>query len=241
MIDPQLPAMWQEYPSASFIAASGTQAKILVDVAPPIVVPAIPGETALPNGESAVRQRVRTGGQRIIDGSISSTDATPRSLLLYLASLLSLFANMGAPTVTGTNAINRTAGSFITDGWQVGDSAMGFGYTTAANNGVMAIVTAVTGSGLTFNGTPFTNETIPAGFRLFRVSQKTRKPIPANSGNTDILPPIPLLGGPQDPTALLGSDIGLSLGPNGALIAAMAASVSALPAQVQAHAISVLY
>lgn len=238
MIDAQLPGQWQGS-EVSFVAANGTQAKILCDVAPPMVVPAIAGEVQLP-GESTVRQRIRTGGQRIIDGAIASTAAV-NSILMYLGTLLSLYAGLGVPTITGTNTLNRTAGSFITDGWKVGDSLMGFGHLTPANDGVMAICTAVAAGALTFNGAPFTNENVPAGYRAFRVALKTRRGVPLNAGNTDAIPPVQLLGGTQDPSAFLPPDTGLSLGPNDALIVAMAAAVAALPAQVQAHAISVLY
>lgn len=242
MIDPQLVGSWKEW-AANFTAAATTQAKILCDVTPALVIPAISGETAIP-GESGIRQRVRTGGQRIIDGAISSTDGTARSVLFYIGTQMTKQADMaGTSTVTTSNTFTRGAGTntFLTDGWQVGDGAMPFNMATAANNGVLGIVTSVTATTLVVNGAPYTNETMPTGSRIFRVQQKTRKGIPLNSGNTDTAAPVPLLGGTQDPTALLGSDIGLSLGPDGALILAMFAAVSALPAQVSAWASSALY
>src|SRR4051812_35347702 len=106
MIDAQLPGAWKNY-GENFSITNGTLAKILADVAAPQVKPAIAGELALP-GEATVRQRVLTGGQRIIDGVISSTDGTARSAVFYIGKQTSLFANMGTVTITGTNVLYRT-------------------------------------------------------------------------------------------------------------------------------------
>lgn len=239
MLDPLMPGYWKEHVQ-TFTTTNGTLAKVLADVAPAQVAPAVASEIALP-GESAVRQRVLTGGQRITDGGIASTDGTARSAILYVGKQASVIANMGTVTTTGTNTLNRTSGSFITDGYSVGDAIMFFGAGTGAMNGLLLVVTGVTTSTLTVNGTPLTNETEAAGFRVFRVSQRTRRGVPLNSGNTDTAPPVVLLGGTQDPASFLPPDLGLSLDADGALIVAMVAAISALPAQVTFHAISALY
>ncbi len=240
MIDAQMVGAWKEW-GATFIAATGTLGKILCDVTPAAVAAAVTGETSLP-GETQVRQRVRTGGQRIIDGVVSSTDGSARSMLFYIGTQMTKQADMGGTsTITGSNTFNRASGSFIADGWKVGDGVMPFDMATAANNGVLGIVTTVTSTTLVVNGTPYTNETMPAGSRIFRVELRTRKGIPINSGNTDSAPPVPVLGGSQDPSQLPPPDTGISLGPDGALIAAMVAAVSALPAQVSVTGHSALY
>lgn len=240
MLDPSYGAYHRLW-SCGFVAADGTQTKILVDETAAQVLAAISGETALP-GEASVRQRILMGGCRVIDGSISSSDGTARSLLIYLGRVLSRTSDFGATlTVTGTNTFNRASGSFITDGWRTGDGVMPFGMTTAANNGVGGVVTSVTASALTVNGTPYTNETMPSTARLVRVSHRTRRGIPISSGNTDTAPAVALMGGTQDPASAALPDTGYSLGAEDVLIVGMVAAVSALPANVQVHAVTARY
>lgn len=241
MLDAQLPGQWREY-DTSIIAATSTAAKILADVAAPAVMPAISGETALP-GEAAARQRILTGGQRIIDGDWTSTDSVAKSVRLWVATQMSLYANMGVVTTTATTngTFTRTVGSFITDGWQVGDSAMIFGSAIAANNGVLVQITTVTATVLTFNGVPLTATTEAAGFRIVRVALRYQKAIAITAGSIDGTPPVPLLTGTQDPASLPPPDTGLSLGPNGMVLVSVAAATSALPARIDVHAIAALY
>ncbi len=243
MIDSQLPGLWKTS-TVSLTLGNTTQAKILCDVTPPFIQPAVSGETAIPGvggAESGVRQRVMTGGQRVIDGQWTSTDGTARSARLWVASQLSFYANMGTVTISATNAINRSGGSFITDGWQIGDSAMVFGSANAANNGILLQATAVTATVLTFNGTPLANVTEAAGFRVVRVALRYQKPLAITAGSIDGAPPVPLLGGSQDPGSAPLPDTGLSLDQFGMLLASTPASLSALPARVDVHAVSILY
>lgn len=240
MLDPSYGAYWR-LSTCGFVAADGVQAKILVDETAAQVLAVISGEAALP-GEASVRQRVLMGGCRVIDGSVASTDGTARSLLIWLGRVLSRVSDFGATTtVTGTNTFNRATGSFVTDGWRTGDIVMPFGMTTAANNGVPGVVTTVTATTLVANGTPYTNETMPTTARLMRISQRTRRGIPISSGNTDSAPPVPLMGGAQDPAAAALPDTGYSLGAEDVMIVGMVAAVSALPASVQVQAIAARY
>lgn len=241
MIDSQLPGQWREY-ETSITAALTTQAKILCDVAPAGLMAAISGETALP-GEAAARQRIFTGGQRIIDGNWISTDSVAKSGRLWVASQVSLYANMGVVTTTATTngTFTRTVGSFITDGWNVGDSAMIFGSANVANNGVLVQITTVVAGTLTFNGVPLAAVTEAAGFRIVRVNLRYQKAIAITAGSIDGTPPVPLLTGTQDPSSLPPPDTGLSLGPNGMLLVSVAATLSALPARVDVHALAAMY
>lgn len=240
MIDPQLPGVWKDW-IANITTTVGANARVLVDVTPAAVQAVVPSEVAIP-GESTVRQRILTGGQRVIDGGISSTDGTARSAAIYLGKQTTLYANMGVVTTTATNALNRTVGSFITDGYKVGDACMFFGSTSAANDGIQAlIVTGVTATVLTFNGALLANETMAAGFRVFRVAKRTQKAIAINAGSLDATPPVPLFGGTQDPGMAPQPDTGMSFGPDDAMIVAMTAAISALPARVDFHAVSILY
>lgn len=238
MLDAQLPGKWKLY-TTSITITDAARAKILVEESQPAVLAAISGETALP-GETTVRQRVLSGGQRVFDGSFSSTDAVAKSLLIWTGPVLSKQANMGAPTITVTNVLNRTAGSFLTDGWDVTDSIMLFDALTAANNGVVAQITAVTATAITVNGTPWTNET-PTAIRAVRIAQVTRRAVPANSGNTDAIAPVQLLGGAQDPSRFSPPDTGISLDQDSILAISAVAALSALPARIDGYASAALY
>lgn len=227
MHDGTLPGYWENL-SESFIADNGVQAKILADVTPAKLAQVVAGEIALP-GEGAVRQRVLTGGCRLIDGLIRNSDVAARALLIYEGVQMSLYADMTTASVTATNTFNRTGGSFIADGWKVGQGVMPFGSTTATNDGVLGIVTAVTATTLVVTGTPYTNETGAAGFRLIKVGQPVRKPVAALAGTNGTTAPIPLIGGALDPRL---DSTGIVLGGAGLLIVAMQAAVGALPYQV---------
>jgi hypothetical protein len=229
-LDGTLPAYWQTN-QTSFTLTNALKAKIIIDVSPAKVVAEISGETALP-GESSIRQRVLMGGQRVVDGLISSTDAAAKSMLFYIGKQLSLYASMGVVTTTATaNAtVTRTVGSFITDGWTIGDSLMLYGSLSYANDGVLAQITSVTATALTLNGIAGVSvaETQGAGFRVIKVAQATRIPIPANAGNTDAIFPVRLFGHINDAR----QDSGIYLGTDSVLIMGMVASLSALPASI---------
>lgn len=235
-LDIQLPLQYPTY-KQTFTVTNGTLAKILVPALPAAVMTAVTGETALPD-ESAVRQRVFTGGCRVLDSTVASTDGTARSMLLWYGAYTSV--NAVSSTVDGVsamtslviatqNTLTRGSGSYITDGWQVGDLAMLFGSSTTANNGVLGIVTGVTATALTTNGTVWTNETVAANAQLYRVSRGHQVAIPANSGNADATPNVKLVCSPNDQAS---DTTGVFLGPNEALLGSMVAAVSALPAYV---------
>ncbi|MBY0430320.1 MAG: hypothetical protein K2Q10_03910 [Rhodospirillales bacterium] len=239
-LDGTFPMAWETF-SCSFTAGNGTAARILVDTSPARVLPAIAGEVALP-GETTVAQRVLTGGCRLIDGTIASTDGTARSLLIYFGREMT--AQADTPLAVAAASLTRTIGSFLADGWQSGDAVMIFGAAGAANNGKLAQVTAVTATVLTLNGTPFTTEAaLPAGARLVKVALRTRKGIPANAGYADATPNVALPGGGQDAsmTGMPADSIGWQLGARTLLIVAPAVAVSTLPAQIDVTAHVGLY
>jgi hypothetical protein len=235
-----------------------TRAKMLVDHAP--------GGLALPDSAlfpSTMPQLTR-GGQRIIGGVISSTDGTNRDVLIYRGSTLTtqLTANTGVLQVASTSTITRAAGDFHADGWSIGDALMVFGpppttfgglgapdyslsagvYTALLSVGVLAILTGVTATTLTVNGTPLSVELLP-GCRLVRVAQALRQTVAANSGNAAATTDVVLIGGSNelDINNLLPADRGLSLGATDILAVAAQAAVSALPAQLNFTASSVLF
>lgn len=232
-----VPRGWDSH-QVGLTAAAGTAARILVDVSPARLAATIAGETALP-GETGVRQRVFEGGRRVIDGSIASSDATSRSLLVWFGRLVRA-AGAGLSTVSGTNTINAASGSFVTDGVVVGDAVM-LVDTGTANHGVIATVTAVTATAITVSGTPFTNETLAATARLFKVALRTRRAVPGNAGNADSTPAVILIGGTQDPASAALPDTGWQLGPTGIVAVSLASSVSALPARIDVVAATADY
>ena len=83
------------------------------------------------------------------------------STVTYVASS----ATGTALTVTGTNTYTRGAGSFITDGFAVGDRFYAEGFTTSANNG-SKLITAITATAMTVYGGGLTNETGTASARI---------------------------------------------------------------------------
>ncbi|RJF80952.1 hypothetical protein D3877_12005 [Azospirillum cavernae] len=243
-IDANVPGSYQKF-TESLTITNGTNAKIVVDCLLPGVVAAISGEMALP-GELLPRQRVWQGGGRVIGGSISSTDGTAKSLLIYVGQLLTTqdATNTGVLALTASG-IARATGSFIADGWSPGNAVMLFGpaaarnvgSATQANTGLLAIVTAVSPLALTVNGASFTADAaLPAGARLFRVALRTRRGVAVNAGYADNTPPTPLMGGVQDPATFSAPDTGWELGQTNALIVALFAAASALPARIDVMA-----
>lgn len=245
--------------TASITATTTTRAKILVDHAPSNL--AMPDNSSFP---STMPQRTR-GGQRVIGGTISSTDGSIKDVLVYRGTTLTTqsTANTGALAVGSTSTITRASGDFRLDGWSVGDAVMIFGpaptawvgvgqpdysvtsgaITAALSSvGVLAVVTGVAALTLTANGTPLTVESLP-GCRLVRVAQVHRTTVAANAGNAAATADVLLLGNSNelDINGLLAADRGLSLGEFDVIAVAAQATLSALPAQLNFNAVSVLF
>ena len=206
---------------AAFSLSNGTQAKVLQDV--------------------TSASGTLTGGARVYDLVASSTDASANVVIIWQALQMSLFAAMGSPNIATQNVINRTVGSYIADGFAVGDRIMVLGDTvTVANNGTAQILTGVTALVLTVNGTPFTNETCAAGFRIVKVSRRATVSIAANSGNVNGTSNVQLIGGNGNDSTK--DALGISLGLNGLLLASMSvAVVGAVPAAVEITGNAMLY
>ncbi len=248
--------------ATSITVTQGTRARVLVDHSPgglrlpDSALIETPGGTAPPGAPMVTR-----GGQRIIGGTITSTDASAKDILIYRGTTLTSQATAitGVLQAATQSTIGRAAGSFILDGWRIGETVMPFGpgpvgladhgnsdYTSVpallANAGVLAIVTGVTSTTLTVNGTPLTVETM-AGCRLVRVSQVARITIAANSGNAAATPSVALVGNANeaDINGLSAADRGLSLGPSDVVAVAAQAPLSGLPAYITFNASSLLY
>ena len=213
------PAFFEGIGPISFIASNSTLAKVLVE---PQVGAAAVG--VLP---------AFYGGCTVIDLTASSTDVS-KDIILYQGDVFTTqdVTNTGAMTTT-TSTIPRTSGSFITDGWKVGDLVMTFAPPSLAPNaamdGVLGTITTVAALTLTVNGTPFAALTLAAGTRIVRVAPYVRVNVPANSGTNGTAANVLLLGNSLDSSA---TPLERKLGPTDMLIGAMQAAVGALPAYV---------
>jgi len=242
----------------SITATTTTRAKMLVDHAP--------GGLTLPDAASfpGDMPQVTRGGQRVIGGNISSTDGTSRDVLIYRGSTLTTQSTgaTGALAVATTSTITRAIGDFHGDGWTIGDAIMIFGpapstfggfgapdyslsagtYTALSSVGVLGVLTGVAALTLTVNGTPLTAESL-AGCRLIRVAQSQRQTVASNSGNAAATADVLLIGGSNelDINNLLAADRGISLGASDVLVVASTGTISALPAQLNFNALSVLF
>lgn len=221
-----LPAGFRSPKPVAFTATNGTVAKILVDQ-----IPAALASSTLPP---------YYGGGTLIDLTATSTDGSAKDVILYVGRVLTTqdATATGSLTTSAQNVLTRGSGSWITDGWQVGDACMIFAPSTLAQvvagiDGIALIVTGVTATQLTFNGTPLAagSNVLSAGTRICAMVDKARVTVPANSGNSSTIPNALLLGNPTYDNSKVTSE--LKFGPDNIIAAAMQAAVSALPAQVK--------
>lgn len=178
------------------------------------------------------------GDSRLLDATVSSTDATNRDMIVWKGRVATRqdTALTGAMTITATNTINRTAGSFITDGWRVGDTGMLFAPVASAANasdGLLVIVTGVTALALTCN-TPvaLTNESLVAGTRVCEIAQLFMTQIPANAGNTNAIPNVTLLNSTMDSAQ---DKTGMMIEADTIMALSIVSAVAALPARISVN------
>lgn len=182
------------------------------------------------------------GGFSLIELLASSTDSSNKDIILWEGEVLTTqeTSNTGtlATTATTNGTITRVNGSFITDGWKIGDGGMIFTPDNTAQaatgiDGIKFVVTAVAAGTITVSGTPYAaNAGLTAGTRLVRVSQLARHTITANAGNTATssgTPNVNLLVQSMD-YSMFKND--RKFGATSMIIAGMQANVSALTAQI---------
>lgn len=217
------PSGFEIAPPVTFIAANGTAAKVLVE--------------PYPAAAAAGNDPAFYGACTVLDLTASSTDGSSKDVILYRGRVATTQGAGTGAMATTSSTIPRLSGDFIADGWRVGDLVMTFAPPSLAPNagvdGILGVVTAVAALTLTVNGTPFAALTLAAGTRIVRVRHLFRAPVAANSGTNGALVNVALLGNGLD-SSLLRSE--MKLGPNGMLIAAMQAAVSALPAYISIDA-----
>ena len=211
------PALFSAALIAGFIAANGTTAKILVDQ-----FPAAAATTTSP---------LFYGGCSVIDLKATSSDSAPKDILLWVGALLTTVGAATSTAATTTSTVTRALGSFLTDGWQIGEQVMLFGPVGSANasDGILAQVTGVAAGTLTVNGTPFSAGTLNAGTRIFKIGSDLRATLAALSGASSGVPSVGLLNHVNDGSVIRYEQ---KLGLNEVLIGAMQSAVSALPCSV---------
>lgn len=224
------PALFPTPRATGFIAATGTAAKILVE---PLAA-AAEVTTAPPSPPFY-------GGGTVFDLSVSSTDSVAKSMLVYRGVVLTTVGtDTGTTTLSAQNAITRTTGDFIADGWRIGDQVMVFApsngsQVAAAIDGIAGTITTLTTAVLTVNGTPWAagSNVLTTGSRIVNVTQFLRAAIPANAGNSDTILPVAVISNTLS-AAIWEQEV--KLGPSTMLIGSMVAAVSALPAVVSVTA-----
>lgn len=211
--------------ASSFTVTNTTIAKVLVE---PQVAAAASSPTPL-----------FYGGASVIGLDACSTDAADKIVNLWVGEILTTqeTTNTGEidTTATTNGTITRVNGSFITDGWKIGDLCMIFTPDNTAQaatgiDGIVCTLTAVTATTLTMSGTPIAAQSsLTAGTRLVRVARRGQFSVPANSGNSTTIPSVSLLGNSNDGSILRDE---IKLGTTSMLIGALNASASALTAAI---------
>ena len=223
-----VPSKYDSESMVSFIAANGTAAKILIDKKP-----AVAGTTSAPQFY---------GGGSVFDVLASSSDSADKDVKLYAGVIKTTQDAINTGTLTTTvSSLARSSGSWLADGFSVGDQIMIFApYGTAPNaaiDGILCTVIAVSATTLTFNGTPLAALALAALSRVVKVSLLNTVKVPLNSGSTNALPSISLL------TTNTGTIVTneRKFGANDLIIAAPTAAVSALPCAINISAQTASY
>jgi hypothetical protein len=211
-----VPVGFQQIRPVTFTVTNGTAAKVV--------------QEPLAAAAAGATSPLYYGGCTIIDLTATSTDVV-KDVILYEGVVTTTETIATGAMTTTASTITRTNGTFITDGYKVGDNVMIFApegtAPNAAVDGILATLTTVVALTLTANGTPFGALTLATGSRVVRVANLFRATVAANSGSSATIPNVKLLGNSQDQSAVLGEK---KLGSSDMLMIAMQANVGALPA-----------
>lgn len=211
---------------ATFIAADGVAAKLVVD-------------TTAAQAPSSTLPRL-IGGCTIIDFTAASTDGSDREFIVWNGTVVTTVGGTtGTAAVATSSTITRATGSFITDGWVPGDLVMMFGVTTVGSaqarvagvDGVLGTITGVSATTLTVNGTPFTVNALATGVRICKMSYGARVKVSANAGTNGSSATQQMIGQGNDATLLkyekkLGKDDIVAVAPVGGAVSALPAYIS---------------
>ena len=170
-----------------------------------------------------------SSGSRVHGISAVATDSGASTAILYYAERMTLQSAMGTGAhVDDGDTITRTSGSFVTDGWLVGDRFFVSGNTTLLN-GFFATLTTVAALTLTFaTGSTNTAENLPTGAIIWRLSQLHLTTMAANAGNAASTDALDMLI-TDFPIADVTPDRYLTLGPNDGLALSVGTAIGASP------------
>lgn len=219
------PSGFQGNIGATFIAANSTVAKLIIDGS---LYPASAATSTAPTCY---------GGGTIIDLVANSAEPSASKDIVFYGGVIATTQGGStgamATTATSNGTITRSTGSFLTDGWFVGDLAMLFApYGTAPNaavDGILCNITSVTALTLTINGVPIAALSLATGTRICRVTPEFRATVAAGAGTSGALRGIPLLGSSFD-GSLIRTEKKFSS--TEIYAAAMQSAASALPAYI---------
>ena len=176
-----------------------------------------------------------SSGSRVHGISLAATDSGANTAVLYYAKRMTLESEMtvGAFVDNGgsPDTITRTAGSFVTDGWLVGDRLLVSGPTTLANS-FFVTVTVVAALTLSFvTATVDTAENFPTGAVMWRLSQLHLTTLAANAGNAASTDALDMLI-TDWPIADITPDRYIILGANDSLAMSVGTAVGASPDRI---------
>lgn len=174
-------------------------------------------------------------GARVHGIGVTAADAGANTALLYYGTRLTLQSAMGVGAFTdeggSPDTITRTSGSFVTDGWLVGDRLLVSSPTTLANS-FFVTVTVVAALTLTFvTGTTDTAENFPTGAIMFRLAQLHLTTLAANAGNAASTDALDMLI-TDWPIADISPDRYIILGANDILAMSFGTAIGASPDRV---------
>ena len=141
--------------------------------------------------------------------------------------------NYGAFVDNGgsSDTITRTTGSFVTDGWLIGDRMWVHAPTTLAN-GFFVTLTGVVALTLTFaTATVNTAENFPTGAIIYRLAQMHLTTLAANAGNAASTNALDMII-TDWPIADVTPDRYLTLGANDGLVFSVGTAVGASPDRI---------
>lgn len=178
-------------------------------------------------------------GSRIHGISASQDDTATSLIKFYKATVLTdnRLAYPGAPDTLGkgpilaltkaaTDTATRTNGSFVSDGWLVGNLACIINSSDNLQNQILSYITAVAAGTLSFNGTPMNaSAATPAtDLQICSCFLLWSKALVNGAGNADATPALNMLSTTNYPGLYASPDTFLTLGPNQILIANIAAA-----------------
>lgn len=177
-----------------------------------------------------------TNGSRIFFMSLANNVATNPTL--YLMEEMTLQSAMGTGAHVdgggGSDTLTRSSGSFVTDGWLIGDRLWVYGSTTLANDYLIQLTNVAAGT-LTFaTATVSAAENLPSGSKLYRAHQMVTITGAANAGNSTTVPHANILDQFMMPSLFGGADRCVFVGPDPAgKNWILAASLSTAPSTSQ--------